>query len=65
MLTSQNSSDGLELNFQKDIENINQVDGISKLMVIQIRPLLLKPQLMKINFNCLYIMPARKYQKKN
>ncbi|MET4142079.1 GAF domain-containing sensor histidine kinase [Pedobacter sp. UYP1] len=34
MLTSQNSSDRLELNFQRDIENINQIDGISKLLQV-------------------------------
>lgn len=34
MLTSQNSSTSLELNFQKDIENINQIDGVSNLLKV-------------------------------
>ena len=34
MLTSQNSSAGLEPNFQKDIENINQIDGVSNLLKV-------------------------------
>lgn len=34
MLTSQSSSNNLELNFQKDIENINQIGGISNLLKV-------------------------------